>query len=316
MKLVYLKASLAGSVSMLVLATGAFAAEFNIPGGDLKTALHAYAEQARVQLIVADEAIKGARTKGVQGDLTADAALTRILRGTGFTTQRTPSGAIGVVHDIAPRRETSLQLADAAPRPNAAAGIESVLVTAQKRTEDIQLVPIAVTALSSQQLNAMKIEGGPDLLKTIPNVTFSKNNFTGYNFSIRGVGTKAISATTDPGVAVAFNGAALIQNRLFEQEYFDVERVEVLRGPQGTLYGRNATSGVINVISAKPDLTEFSGSIKGEVGNYSSKRLSAMLNIPLIEDKLAIRFAGALTELGLPAGIRDVIGRRLSRLSR
>ncbi|MGE5501723.1 MAG: TonB-dependent receptor, partial [Ignavibacteriales bacterium] len=130
----------------------------------------------------------------------------------------------------------------------------------------------------------------------IPNVTFSKNNFTSYNFSIRGIGTKAVSATTDPGVAVSFNNISLIQNRLFEQEYFDVERVEVLRGPQGTLYGRNATAGVINVISAKPNLHEFSGWIKGEVGNYHAKRISAMLNVPLVEDKLGIRVAGALTD--------------------
>jgi iron complex outermembrane receptor protein len=72
--------------------------------------------------------------------------------------------------------------------------------------------------------------------------------------------------------------------------------VEVLRGPQGTLYGRNATAGVINVISAKPNLHEFDGWVKGEVGNYHTKRVSAMVNVPLIEDKLAVRIAGALTD--------------------
>ncbi|HEX5776669.1 MAG TPA: TonB-dependent receptor, partial [Caulobacteraceae bacterium] len=160
----------------------------------------------------------------------------------------------------------------------------------------IQDVPIAISAFSQERLEAEKIEGGFDLLKAIPNVSFSKNNFTSYNFSIRGIGTKAVSATTDPGVAVSFNNIALLQNRLFEQEYFDVERVEVLRGPQGTLYGRNATAGVINVISAKPDLDEFDGWVKGEVGNYASKRASGMLNIPIIDDKLAVRFAGSMTQ--------------------
>jgi outer membrane receptor protein involved in Fe transport len=96
-------------------------------------------------------------------------------------------------------------------------------------------------------------------------------------------------------VAVAFNGSPLIRNRLFEQEYFDVERVEVLRGPQGTLYGRNATAGVINVISAKPTGT-FEGAIKGEVGNYQSRRGSAFINIPILGDTLAVRIAGAFTD--------------------
>src|SRR5690606_36291376 len=146
------------------------------------------------------------------------------------------------------------------------AAVDALIVTAQKLEENIQDVPIAISAFSQKTLEEQKIEGGFDLLKAIPNVTFSKNNFTGYNFSIRGIGTKAVSATTDPGVAVAFNNTTLLQNRLFEQEYLDVERVEVLRGPQGTLYGRNATSGVINVISRRPDLGVFEGSIKGEAG--------------------------------------------------
>src|SRR3546814_16946902 len=70
-----------------------------------------------------------------------------------------------------------------------------------------------------------------------------------------------------------------------------MERVEVLRGPQGTLYGRNATGGVVNLITAQPDFGGFEGSIKGEVGNYNSRRLLAMLNVPLVDDVLAVRVA-------------------------
>src|SRR3546814_9013436 len=77
-------------------------------------------------------------------------------------------------------------------------------------------------------------------------MSFSKANFSMYNISIRGIGTKAISASSDPAVAVSFNNTPLIRNRLFESEFFDLARVEVLRGPQGTLYGRNATGGVVN----------------------------------------------------------------------
>jgi len=168
-----------------------------------------------------------------------------------------------------------------------------VVVTAQKREERLKDVPIAISAFSAEQLDQYKIEGGSELLRAVPNVNFSKSNFSMYNFSIRGIGTKAISASTDPAVAVSFNNTPLIRNRLFEAELFDMQRVEVLRGPQGTLYGRNATGGVVNLIPALPR-PEFGLDAKVEVGNYDTMRLSGMINVP-ITDTLGIRLAGALT---------------------
>src|SRR5262249_54085679 len=134
----------------------------------------------------------------------------------------------------------------------AAAGIESVVVTSSKIKGDIQTVPIAITALSQEQLTQRQIAGGPDLVKEVPNLTFSKTNFTGYNLQIRAHGTQAISVTIDPAVAVAFNDTPFLRNHFFEQEFYDLSQVEVLRGPQGTLYGRNANAGVVNIVSAKP----------------------------------------------------------------
>ncbi len=172
--------------------------------------------------------------------------------------------------------------------------VEDIIVTAQKRSESIQDVPIAVSALSSESLNELKIEGGSELMRAVPNVSFSKANFSMYNFSIRGVGTKAISASSDPAVAVSFNSTPLIRNRLFEQEYLDVQRVEVLRGPQGTLYGRNATGGVVNMIPNLPG-REFEGFIKGEVGNYDSRRMQGVINVP-VGETFALRLAGSATQ--------------------
>ncbi|WP_299944155.1 TonB-dependent receptor [uncultured Microbulbifer sp.] len=172
--------------------------------------------------------------------------------------------------------------------------IEEITVTAQKIEESIQDVPIAVSAISGDTMGDLKIERGDELVRAVPNVNFSKANFSTYNFSIRGVGTKAISASTDPAVAVSFNNAPMIRNRLYEQEFFDVQRVEVLRGPQGTLYGRNATAGVVNMLPQMPT-PEFESNIKGEVGSYNTRRTSAMLNVPL-GDTLAMRFSGAMTQ--------------------
>jgi len=265
------------------------ARQFSITAQDLDSALKAFAMTSGHDVVFDPALVQGRTTSGVNGAVSDEEALRQLLAGTNLAFEQTPSGGFVV---RAPRfQSTANEQADGSDGT-----VQALIVTAQKREEQIQDVPIAISAFTEKSLQEQKIEGGFDLLKAIPNVTFSKNNFTSYNFSIRGIGTKAVSATTDPGVAVSFNNIALLQNRLFEQEYFDVERVEVLRGPQGTLYGRNATAGVINVISAKPNLREFDGWIKGEVGNYHTKRASAMVNVPLVEDKLAIRFAGALTD--------------------
>lgn len=173
--------------------------------------------------------------------------------------------------------------------------LESVNVTAQKRVERIQDVPIAISVFSAQALDDLKIDSGGELLRATPNVNFSKSNFASYNFSIRGIGTKALSVASDPAVAISFNGMPLVRNRLFEQEYFDVDRVEVLRGPQGTLYGRNAIGGVVNMLPNLPSTDGFEAFVKAENGNFSSRRGQAMLNVPL-SDTFAIRAAGAFTQ--------------------
>jgi outer membrane receptor protein involved in Fe transport len=282
--------------SAALLAAPAAANDFNIPAGDLKSALDTYVKQAGVELVVSSSAIKGVKTNGVKGDIPADEALIRILKGTGFSIYRQSAGALGITQEQSSAEVSPIRLAQA-ERPEIQTALETVTVTAQKMEENIQNVPIAITALSQEQLESQKIDGGPDLLKSIPNMTFSKTNFTSYNIAIRGVGTKAISATTDPAVAVSFNDTALIRNRFFEQEFFDVERVEVLRGPQGTLYGRNATGGVVNIISAKPT-NRLEGEIKAELGNYSTKRLRGFFNLPVIDDRLDLRLAGSLLDRG------------------
>lgn len=171
--------------------------------------------------------------------------------------------------------------------------VDEIIVTAQKREQSIRDVPIAVSAFSAENLDAMKIEGGSELLRAVPNVTFSKSNFSMYNFAIRGIGTKALSAASDPAVAVSFNNTPLLRNRLFESEYLDVSRVEVLRGPQGTLYGRNATAGVVNMLPNLPG-PDFEALAKAEAGNYGTLRGQAMINIPLT-DTFWVRAAGSIT---------------------
>jgi len=297
MKSVSNKIALLTTTGLIALATsGAQAENFRIPGGDLEAALNAYTTQTGVALIVSNDAVRGVRSKGATGDMQPGDALSRILSGTGFVAQRHSQGAIAIVHDDRQSEAVSglnLQLAQAAP---ARAAVETVTVTSSKLGgADVQSIPIAITALSQEQLTSTQTAGGPDLVKQVPNLTFTKTNFTGYNIQIRGIGTQAISATTDPAVAVSFNDVPFLRNHFFEQEFFDVSQVEVLRGPQGTLYGRNATSGVVNVISARPtDQWEAQASV--DVGNYNSRRLEGMINAPLLGDKIDLRVAGEWTK--------------------
>jgi outer membrane receptor protein involved in Fe transport len=170
--------------------------------------------------------------------------------------------------------------------------LDAVVVTTQKKAESIQDVPIAVSAFSEEALDKLQLAAGPDLVKSIPNVSFTKGNFTSANFKVRGIGNDAVGNSTDAGVGVHQNDVPLTQNRLFEAEFFDVERVETLRGPQGTIYGRNATAGVVNVITAKPVLEEFQADVRLTAGNFNTLKAKGMVNIPLGETA-ALRLAGS-----------------------
>jgi iron complex outermembrane recepter protein len=170
-------------------------------------------------------------------------------------------------------------------------GIEEIVVTAQRQAESLQDVPIAVSAFSTEALERQQIENPSDLQLTLPNVTFTKGNFTGSSFTIRGVGDLCVGVTCDSATAIHLNGTPLLATRLFETEFFDLERVEVLRGPQGTLFGRNATSGVVNFVTAKPRTDDFSVNAEAEYGNYDSIKAKGAVNIPL-GDTLAARVGG------------------------
>ncbi len=170
-------------------------------------------------------------------------------------------------------------------------GIGEIVVTAQRQSESLQSVPIAVSAFTAEALDKQQIENASDLQLTLPNVTFTKGNFTGSSFTIRGIGDLCVGNSCDSATAIHVNGTPLLGTRLFETEYFDLERIEVLRGPQGTLFGRNATAGVVNFITAKPDLSGFKAAAEGEYGNYDSMKFKGMLNLP-IGDTIGVRVAG------------------------
>ncbi len=292
----YLKHALLQGVAA-VCAVSASAGNLNIPAGDLGAALDAYSSETGVHILYADDSVRGVHTMGVKGNVPVEAALAKILNGTGFVVHKHSTGEITIVHEQSSLEDSAdispIQIAQTAPlRP----AVETVTVTSSKLGgADVQSIPIAITALSQEQLTATQTAGGPDLVKQVPNLTFTKTNFTGYSIQIRGIGTQAISVTTDPAVAIALNDIPFIRNHFFEQEFYDLSQAEVLRGPQGTLYGRNATAGVVDLVTAKPT-DQFEAMASGDIGNYKNRRLEGMINIPVVDDRLDIRVAGEWTK--------------------
>lgn len=168
--------------------------------------------------------------------------------------------------------------------------VEEVIVTAQRVAESIQDVPISVTALTEDAIEDRQVITPSDLQINASNVTFTATNFGGSSFSIRGVGNLVIARSGEPGVSQHLNEIAVVTN-LNTFEFFDMERVEILRGPQGTLFGRNATGGAINFVTRKPDMGEVNGFVDFEFGDYNHSRSKAAVNLPL-GDRVGVRLAG------------------------
>ncbi|MGH6888909.1 MAG: TonB-dependent receptor [Rhizomicrobium sp.] len=185
----------------------------------------------------------------------------------------------------------SLLLSEAVASP-ALAQIEEVVVTAQKRAQDIQTVPISITAYSAEDLSAHQIEQFKDLQFSTPSVSYTKGNFWSSDFSIRGIGQSVVSGDEEAGVATDVNDVYLLYPLLAESTFYDLQRVEVLRGPQSTLYGRGATGGVVNLITDTPDLATGYADLYASYGNFDAVETRGDVNMPIQTDRLAVRLAG------------------------
>ena len=180
--------------------------------------------------------------------------------------------------------------AAAAPAADNGTTIGELVVTAERRETNLQDTPIAVTAFSADTLKNEKLEGGQDILLQVPNSNFTRSNFGGFNLKIRGIGTDVIGAGGTQGVSINENELPVTVNHFQDSDFFDVDRVEVLRGPQGTLFGRNATGGAVNLITTQPS-SQFGGYGSIQYGNYNQIKATGAINIP-IGDTIAVRVAG------------------------
>src|SRR5438128_267537 len=169
--------------------------------------------------------------------------------------------------DLAPPKEAKQQ------------GIQEVVVTAQKIAQPAMKTPVALSVVSGEALREAGINDARALVAAVPNVEIVQTSGK-LLVAIRGVVSMDSGDKGDPSAAFNVDGAYIARPEAQTGAFFDIDRIEVLRGPQGTLYGRNATAGAINLITAKPEKT-LKGSVGVEVGNYGSKRVDGMVNIPV-----------------------------------
>ncbi len=160
-------------------------------------------------------------------------------------------------------------------------GLEEVVVTAQRREESLQSVPVAVTAFTAESLEARQVQSTIDLVRLVPNLVGHGNTgvSTANTYFLRGLGSTEQIALLDPSVSTYVDDIIIPRQNANNYAMFDVERLEVLRGPQGTTFGRNATGGAINVITKKPG-TEFAGSASLGYGSFGRTSGKVSVDVP------------------------------------
>jgi iron complex outermembrane receptor protein len=180
-----------------------------------------------------------------------------------------------------------------APADSASDGSEEVVVTARKRSERLFDVPSPITAISPKQVEALRLQDARDLLTLVPGAYLQENNAgTARDISIRGIATPNLFA--EPGVALYVDDVYSSGFISFPTKFFDLERIEVLRGPQGGLYGRNAVGGAVNIISKRPE-PELGGSFSASYSSFERVDLQGVINVP-VSDSVAVRAVGWLTD--------------------
>ena len=201
------------------------------------------------------------------------------------------SPAFAQEQPAAPEEQTAQTEPAAESEPEEAAGAE-IVVTAQKRAENVQDVPISIAAFSGDTLEENNVTNIEQLAKITPNFAVAKGAQTTYvRMSVRGIGA-ASNTTVEPSVAVFLDGAYVPHAGAAITSLLDMQSVEVLRGPQGTLFGRNASVGAVSFHTARPKLGDFSGEVTGEIGNGDRYKMSGYVNLP-VGDNAAFRIAGS-----------------------
>jgi len=295
------KFALALAISTSAVAMSAPAAaqtelrSFRVEAGSMKAALDAWSRQSRRHVLYRSEEIQGLRSPGVRGQMDANAALRAILANSGLVMHSDPSGAVAVSRPVPTAASANAAPAEEAASPTApqdASGLEDIVITARRSEERAQRVPVAVTAFTQDALREKGINNGTDLQNFTPSLSVvgdvARNQET---YTIRGMGgTGGPGTGSGPGVVGYF--AEVSTSVSGPGNFYDLASLQVLKGPQGTLFGRNTTGGAVLLEPARPKMNRVEGYVDFTLGNLARKSGQGALNVPIIDDVLAVRVAG------------------------
>nr|WP_320191204.1 TonB-dependent receptor [uncultured Desulfobacter sp.] len=291
-------------ISVLLFTTATMAAagqmdastiSWNIHTQSLKSALEIYQQVSGLNLAYSDNLVKGKTTQGAQGNHTRGQALEKVLDGTDLTYVVTSKGTVilkvknskAAQEENLPAYETAGNKTKKSESQQISLEMQTVTVTANKIEEDLQRVPQSITVIDDEVLKEKGIEDIPDVINEIPNMAFKSAVDDNVNF--RGLNTSLF--TWNNPVVIYIDGIPYTNTYGFNASLANVERIEVLRGPQGTLYGKDAIGAVIKVVTKEPE-NEWHGNIDTEYGSYNNIEGSFNVNGSLIEDKLYLGLNG------------------------
>jgi iron complex outermembrane recepter protein len=331
-----------------------------IAAGNLRSALLQLSRTFCVELLYQPSQLDHFHTAGVQGDYTPDAAIRLLLKGTPLELRTDPSGAMIVIDPKAPRAAAVSALSEqGSPAPRNGAGsqsrsgltfaqanagqtagsasvadrhsssaeeegaLEGIIVTAQKRAERLIDVPISIAVVGAVELQERNIASLNDLQFAIPGLSIENSGGYYNRVEIRGISNFLGGTHPTVGMYLGEADANVLINGgdSLNLSTYDLERVEVLRGPQGTLYGEGSLGGTIRFIPSNPDLNDFQFAADVNSmftqGGSPGNRVNAMVNVPLVSDRLGVRFAATFDREGgwidQPAALRkDYNGRDLT----
>ncbi|MGH6782567.1 MAG: TonB-dependent receptor plug domain-containing protein, partial [Sphingomonadaceae bacterium] len=285
---------------------------FDIPAQPLSSALLSFSRTTGRQILVAPALTERRTSRPAKGLLSAEAGLERLLAGSGLSVRASAGGVLMIAQEPGP-----------APPPGSAEAPEPVLlseliVTTQKRPQSAGDVPLAISVVGGEEFERHRVAGLSDVARSVPGLTVSGGSLTTMGFSIRGITQNSGDATREPRVSVFQDGVSASRARGAYFELFDLERVEVARGPQSTLFGRSAMTGAVDVIQNKASLAASTWRLTAAAGDGRAHLVEGVANIA--GDGAAARLAfrsrqwdgGAANVLGERADSEAVNAARLA----